>query len=325
MGHFIVTGCAGYIGRCLIRRLAILFKKPIIGIDNLRYGQPAPNLPFGDFQFREMDVVDYFHAATEAELRGAEAIFHLAAIVGAPACDADPVEAERVNVISTHAMLSALAARNITSPMLIYPNTNSMYGSLAGVCTEETEGKPLSLYARTKIRAEDGIRECYPNHCIFRLATAFGLSPRMRRDLLVNDFVWRARHEGRIEVYDPGAMRNYIFVDDICEAFAFAVLNWERCRGQIFNLGHDGLNMTKLELANTVASLHERCEVIVCEGSDPDKRDCRVSSAKLRSVGFNARIEVAGFRNILADIDGYYAVALAASWMTNLHPVRRKS
>lgn len=311
--NILLTGCAGYIGQVLLRRLADDCGNVVTGVDDLRYDQPIPGVVKGEFHFNEMDVMEYFNTITKENLGQFDAIIHLAAVVGAPACDAKKGEAERVNVRSVHSLLRALSEYNISRPFLIYPNTNSMYGSSEGICTEEAEGNPVSLYGQTKLQAEQAIRRYYYSRCIFRLATVFGASRRMRRDLMVNDFVWRAKFEKRIEVWEPHYMRNFVHVDDVCDAFIFALENQDKMRGQVFNLGNDALNMSKHELACLIAAQYKDCPVSIGEGNDPDQRNYIVSNGKLRQAGFEAKRPIR-----VKEIDeAYNFLPRYTAWMTN--------
>lgn len=284
--NIIVTGCAGYIGQVLWPKL-LQAGHNVVGLDNLMYGQPTPcftgEISKGSFRFRREPALSRFF---DQGLK-IDAIIHLAAIVGAPACDQKPMAAFSANLMSVRDILRWRP--DYPKPLLIYPNTNSMYGSNEGVCTEDTPGNPLSLYAKTKCLAEDFIRSCYPNHIVFRLATAFGPSRRMRHDLMVNDFIAQACFNGLVRVWEPEARRNFVHVEDVADAFIFALGKADVMRGQVYNLGNDVLNMTKGELAEVIASHFEGCRVEACTGTDSDKRDYIVSNEKLRAVGFEAK------------------------------------
>ena len=156
------------------------------------------------------------------------------------------------------------------------------------ICTEETESNPISLYAQLKQATEDLLLDSYPNSVCFRLATVFGLSGRPRLDLLVNNFVYRAVNEGKLDIFDGHFRRNFVSVRDVCRAFLFTMKeeNFQQMKGQVYNLGTDSLNSTKLEFAKKIQ------EVVGCEvneyqfKTDPDKRDYLVSNAKLNNLGF---------------------------------------
>ena len=175
--------------------------------------------------------------------------------------------------------------------LVIYPCTNSGYGSSEGVCTEESPLNPVSLYGRTKVQAENAYKNV-ENHVTFRLATVFGPASRMRTDLLVNNFVLRALREKLIVLYECEFMRNYVHIHDVCRAFIFVLKNWEQCKNQTFNVGNDSLNMNKLQLAETIAE-HMPLEIIKAEfTSDPDVRDYVVSSEKIYSKGFECKYDL---------------------------------
>ena len=288
----LVTGAAGYIGSITVGVLLDAGHE-VLAFDDLSCGVPSL-MGYGGrrrFGFVRGDVRD--GATVRAALRTSDAIIHLAAIVGMPACDRDPVRARSVNVEAVRFLMRRLRSKE---QRVIFPNTNSGYGMAPGVvCTEETPLAPLSIYARLKAEAE-AIVLAEPNTVSLRLATVFGLSPRMRRDLLVNDFVWRALKERRIEVYEGAAMRNYAHVVDVAEAFKVLLHPDGQPWGLtgVFNFGNDKANLSKKDLAAKVAGHFEldgarSVEVVEGYGADPDKRNYIVSSAKLAAAGIKAK------------------------------------
>jgi nucleoside-diphosphate-sugar epimerase len=220
-------------------------------------------------------------------LADADVIIPLAAIVGAPACDRDPWLARSVN-------LDAVVTLNrIRSPrqLLIYPTTNSGYGIKSGEihCNEDTPLEPVTLYGRTKVDAEAALLQS-PQTITLRLATVFGLSPRMRIDLLVNHFVYSAVTDGYLVIFEKDFKRNYIHIRDVADCFVHCIEHAERMVGRPYNVGLDAANLSKEELALKVKDYVPNFYIHFSEtGSDPDKRNYIVSNQRLREAGFEAR------------------------------------
>ena len=285
----LITGGAGYIGSKLCHLLAKRVDvEHIYAFDSLIYNQGHLTFSVHDLEhkisFFNEDVLD-FSTNLEDAIEASDVIIPLAAIVGAPACDQVPDYATSIN----YDWYNKLLEKDLSDKIVIYPNTNSGYGSTGEeLCTEETLSSPISLYARLKQDTEDLLIEKLPDQAIcFRLATVFGWSFRPRLDLLVNNLPYRALFEGRLEIFDGHYRRNYIHVDDICHAFMFAIDNKERMVGQVFNLGNDQINMTKESLASTIAQAVGVEFSIDETRTDPDKRDYLVSSQKLYDLGFS--------------------------------------
>ncbi len=282
----LVTGGAGYIGSVLCETLLVTGHHVTV-LDNLMYGQhtlfhlcahPALEFVYGDA--RDERVLAPL-------LARADAIIPLAAVVGAPACDADPALAQAVN------FEAILRLDRLRSPhqLVVFPTTNSGYGAKGGSrhCSEETPLEPISLYARTKVDAEAALLQ-RPGVVTLRLATAFGMSPRMRLDLLVNDFVHRAMTDGYLVVFEKDFRRNFLHVRDVADCVAYCLSNHERMVGRCYNVGLDEANLSKGELAERIKRQLPRLVVHHSEvGSDPDKRDYIVSNQRLREAGFIAR------------------------------------
>lgn len=294
--NVLVTGAAGYIGSVLTGEL-LDNGHSVIALDDLSCGtgslvRYAVN-PL--FHFRRGDVRSGDDMT--AALEGADAIIHLAAVVGMPACDRDPVLARTVNVEATRALMRLRSP----SQRVVFPNTNSGYGTTAAgsVCTEETPLTPVSLYGRQKAEAE-AIALGGENTVSLRLATVFGISPRMRRDLLVNDFVWRALTKNRLDVYEGAARRNYVHVRDVTRALRRIVTD-ETIPSGAYNFGNDEINLSKRDLALKIGDHVMGLAVLDGDGADPDKRDYAVSSAKLARAGVAARIDLdEGIRELIA-------------------------
>lgn len=282
----LVTGGAGYLGSILVEHL-LDAGYAVTVLDNLMYDQHSLlHLCARDgFEFVAGD------ARHEAVLRplvaGADAIIPLAAIVGAGPCDRHPELAESVN----YGAIQLLLRMRSPSQLIVFPNTNSGYGTRTGAshCTEETPMEPISLYGRTKVDAEQAVLDG-PNSISLRLATVFGVSPRMRLDLLVNHFVYAAVTDGYLVIFEHAFKRNYVHIRDVADCFAHAIRSAPTMIGKCFNVGLDEANLSKLELAELiqmhVPQLHITCAAI---GADPDKRNYIVSNARLRAAGFAAR------------------------------------
>jgi nucleoside-diphosphate-sugar epimerase len=283
MRNVLITGGAGYIGSELTGYL-LDEGYSVSVIDNLMYDATSL-LRYAsneDFRFTRGDVRDPNLLTTE--LAQADIVIPLAALVGFPLCERDPRGAEEIN----HEHVAMLARLKTQEQKIIYPCTNSGYGTSEDVCTEESPLNPVSLYGKTKVAAEDAVK-AVDNHVTFRLATVFGPSSRMRTDLLVNNFVLKAMREKVLVLYECEFMRNYVHIHDVCRAFMFVIDNWESCKNETYNVGNDSLNMNKLELAKKISE-HMPLEIIKAEfTSDPDVRDYIVSSEKLFNKGFECK------------------------------------
>jgi nucleoside-diphosphate-sugar epimerase len=215
----------------------------------------------------------------------ADVIIPLAALVGAPACDQHKTEATTTNLDAV-TMLCAMAG---TDQQLIYPTTNSGYGigEKGKFCTEDTPLRPISLYGVSKVEAEKAILD-RTNSISFRLATVFGMSSRMRLDLLVNDFVYRAVNDRAVLVFEGHFKRNYIHVQDVARVFLHAIDHFDIMKGQPFNVGLEDANLSKLELcAEIKKQLPGFTYIEAAIGEDPDKRDYIVSNARILATDFS--------------------------------------
>ena len=219
-----------------------------------------------------------------------DVIIPLAAIVGAPACDLNPSSAKSTNLDAIKLLVENISS----SQKLIYPTTNSGYGigDLDGYCTEETPLNPISLYGTTKSDAEKIILDSGKGVC-FRLATVFGTSPRMRWDLLVNDFCLKAYQDNCLVLFEENFRRNFIHVKDVCNAFFFSLQNYTEMIGETFNLGLSSANLTKRQLAEKIKEHLNNLVIISSEiGIDPDKRDYLVSNEKLENKGWKPEVSI---------------------------------
>lgn len=286
MTEVLVTGGAGYIGSILTEHLLAAGHKVTV-VDNLMY-QPA-----GLFHLCASPGFDFVRGDARDEglmrrlARDADVLIPLAAMVGAPACDRDPWLAQSVNVDSVR-LINRLRSRQ---QLVIFPTTNSGYGTKSGesCCTEETPLEPISLYGRTKVEAEAELLDSH-NAITLRLATVFGMSPRMRLDLLVNHFVYTAMTDGYIVIFEKDFKRNYVHIRDVADCFLYCIENAERMVGRPYNVGLDAANLSKEELANKVKEYVPKFYIHFAPvGSDPDKRNYVVSNQRLREAGFEAR------------------------------------
>jgi len=282
----LVTGAAGYLGSVLCEHL-LKSGYRVTAVDNLFYQQNTLFHLCADprFEFFFGDVRD------EQFIKGLvskpDVLIPLAAIVGAPGCDRDPLLARSVN-------LEAIRLLNrLRSPaqLVVYPTTNSGYGTKSGdvSCTEETPLEPISLYGQTKTEAEATLLESV-NAITLRLATVFGMSPRMRLDLLVNHFVYTAVTDGYIVIFEKDFKRNYIHIRDVADCFIHCIENSKAMVGRPYNAGLDSANLSKEELALKIKEVVPNFYIhFAAVGSDPDKRNYIVSNQRLRKAGFEAK------------------------------------
>lgn len=280
--RILVTGGAGYIGSVLVP-LLLTENYHVTVIDNLLYHQASllDCCHNKRFRFVRGDVRD--ETLMHRQIGQSDVVIHLACLTGAPLCEKDPWAAKQVIVDATKTIL-----RHRTTQPILFPNTNSGYGigSKDRFCTEDTPLQPISLYGRLKVEAERMIVEA-KNAVSLRLATVFGASPRMRTDLLVNDFVYRALTDRFIVLFEADAKRNYIHVRDVCGAFVFMLANWKETRDNIFNLGLSTANLSKRELCCKIQEhLPDFYFTVSDIGEDPDKRDYMVSNEKIERSGY---------------------------------------
>lgn len=283
MTKIFITGGGGYIGSVLTW---VLLNEgyQVTVLDNFMFGQ---NSLADCCRYDTFNVING-DARNEALLRKCipehDVIIPLAALVGAPMCNKDPQAAWSVNTQSVEA-ITKLASKD---QWILMPVTNSGYGvgEKGKFCDEESPLKPISIYGKSKVAAEEIILQ-RDNSISFRLATAFGMSPRMRLDLLVNDFVYRAVNDRSLVIFEGHFKRNFIHVRDIAGVFLHGLRNFSRMRGTMYNVGLDDANLSKLELAALIKShLPEFYFTEASIGEDPDKRDYIVSNEKLTKTGF---------------------------------------
>jgi len=282
----LVTGGAGYIGSILSEHL-LAAKHQVTVLDNLMYRQRSLFHLCSNrcFEFIYGDARD--QELLSKLIKQADVVIPLAAIVGAPACDRDPFQASSVNLQATQLL------NRLRSPqqLVIFPTTNSGYGTKSGevFCTEETPLHPISLYGRDKVRAEAELLNS-PNVISLRLATVFGTSPRMRLDLLVNDFVYQAVSRGYLLIFEKTFKRNYVHIRDVADCFLHCIEHAAEMAGRPYNVGLDEANLSKEELALKIKEHVVNFYVHFSEiGCDPDKRNYIVSNQRLKEWGFEAR------------------------------------
>ena len=280
MSSILVTGGAGYIGSILVPALLDVGHKVTV-LDCFKWDQNSLAHVCADHGLeivrgdaRDPRVLDHL-------LPQADCVIPLAALVGAPLCDADRDGAISTNLGAVET-LCQIASRD---QIILMPITNSGYGNGDWV-TEESPLKPISLYGVTKVQAEQAVLE-RGNAISFRLATVFGMSPRMRLDLLVNDFVHRAVNDRALVLFEAHFKRNYIGIRDVARAFIHGIDNFDRMKDQAYNVGLSDANLSKMELCSVIQKHVPSFVFYESEiGSDPDKRNYLVSNAKIESTGF---------------------------------------
>ena len=279
----LITGGAGYIGSALT---PFLLEKgfDVTVLDRFLFGQNSlmDACSYENFHVVRGDCRD--ERIVRDLLKGKDIVIPLAALVGAPLCDQDQAGARSTNLEAVQ-MLCKTASK---SQRMIYPTTNSGYGigEKDKFCTEDSPLKPVSLYGTTKVDAEKAILD-RGNAVTFRLATAFGASPRMRLDLLVNDFVYRAFTDRAVVIFEGHFKRNYIHIRDIARAFLHAIENFETMRDKPYNVGLEDANLSKVELCRLIQKLLPKFVFMEAPiGEDPDKRDYIVSNKRILATGF---------------------------------------
>jgi nucleoside-diphosphate-sugar epimerase len=281
--NVLVTGGAGYLGSILVPTL-LLKGHNVTVLDNFMYDQTSLLECCAHPNFRVIKGDARNEATIKAALKGQDIIIPLAAIVGAPACNLDPLATRSTNFEAV-AMINRLRSKE---QRIIFPTTNSGYGiGQEGIfCTEETPLRPISLYGTTKVDAERNLLDS-DNVITFRLATVFGFSPRMRLDLLVNDFTYRAFNDRYIVLFEAHFKRNYIHIRDVAKAFMFGIDNFDKMKNQPYNVGLSTANLSKMELCERIKDQIPEFNVFVSEiGKDPDQRNYIVSNDKVERLGY---------------------------------------
>lgn len=301
MNKVLITGGAGYIGSVLSEEL-LKQNLSVTILDKQMYNKTSllPCVKYGDkFNFTRSDVKN--ESLLKDLVSKHDIIIPLAALVGAPLCDRNPIDAELINFKHVKNICDWKSNQQI----IVYPNSNSGYGATDGTsaCTEESPMNPISIYGTTKLRAEEECKSV-DNHVTLRLATVFGASPRPRFDLLVNNLVMRAIKEKMIVLYENQAMRNYIHVKDIVNVFTHVINNWDLCKNNTYNAGNDIINCNKLQLVEKIKQ-YIPIEIIQAEYTkDPDGRNYIVSSQKLYNTGYECKYDLDyGIKELIKVVD----------------------
>ena len=291
--NILVTGGAGYIGTLLVPRLLACGHRVCL-YDIFKFGI-QPVLHFATHPNLEIVRADVRNAAAVKQaVAKSDAILHLAAIVGFPACSANPSDAKSTNVDGVANIVSAASSEQI----IVFASTGSVYGKVEGVCDENSPISPLTLYGSSKRKGEEIMME--KNATSLRFATVFGVSPRLRLDLLVNDFVYQAIHSRQIILYEGYFRRTFLHASDAADAFIWALENNADKRGQIFNIGAEEMNYTKKDIALMIKKKQEYYLHEADIGKDQDLRDYAVSYKKSRALGYEVKIGVdAGIEELI--------------------------
>jgi len=296
----LVTGGAGYLGSTLV---PILLEKNfnVTVVDNFFYRQSSLNQLCKNSNFSIVNGDVRLKETIEPLIKKADIIIPLAAYVGAPLCKKDPIGASTVNKDSIFMLLKLLSPNQ----SILMPTTNSAYGSgdENNFCTEDSPLNPISQYAIEKVEVEKKLMES-PNFISFRLATVFGMSPRMRMDLLVNDFCYRAVNDKFIVLFESHFKRNYIHVADVAKVFIHGIDNFDIMKGNVFNVGLSSANLSKLQLCEEIKK--HIPDFVITEasvGKDPDQRNYIVSNDKIEKTGYLPDVSLS--EGIVELIKGY--------------------
>lgn len=281
--NILVTGGAGYLGSTLVPDL-LQQGHNVTVLDNFMYKQASLNHVCHHPKFSVVKGDIRIESVMAPLIKKADVVIPLAALVGAPMCSQDPVGATTVNHDAIMLMLKLLSKQQ----MVLMPTTNSAYGTgdKDNFCTEESPLNPISLYAKEKVGIEKELMQ-RENAISFRLATVFGMSPRMRIDLLVNDFTYRAVYDRFVVLFESSFKRNYVHVRDISRVFQHGIEHFGKMKGQIYNVGLSDANVSKRELCEHIQKqVPDFVFVDAPVGKDPDQRNYIVSNAKIESTGF---------------------------------------
>jgi nucleoside-diphosphate-sugar epimerase len=289
LNKILITGAAGYLGSMLATRL-VSMNYLVTAVDILKYDKNSLSHLFGkkNFRFIKGDIRQI--SCIKKIIKGQDFIFPLAALVGAPLCEKYKKNAIKTNLKSIKYLIKYLKS----GQKVIYPTTNSGYGigEKNKFCDENSPLKPISLYGVTKAEAEKIVLN-YKNSVCFRLATVFGYSYRMRTDLLVNNFVEKAVKKKKLDLFEAHFRRNYIHISDVVSAFIYAIKNFNKLKGQTYNLGLSSANLTKIALAKKIKKKIMNLKIkIIKNRFDPDKRDYYVSNKKIEKAGFKPSVSI---------------------------------
>jgi len=276
MSNILITGACGYLGSMLCYTLSKKYN--ILGIDNLLFNQGhLIHRAMKDVEFYNMDV----DGIPDNLLENVETVIPLACLTGAPIVSKNPTMGTRVNKDSILRLIDRLNP----NVRVIIASTNSGYGSQIGTCTEESPLNSVSLYGKLKEELEASVLQKCKNVVVFRLATVYGLSFRARLDLLINCLVYDAYFNQEITIFDDSFMRNYVNIQDIIRGIDFSLDNFSKMNNNIYNIGDDSINMSKMDLAKTITK-QIPVPIRTVQMTDPDARNYIVSSAKLYKLGF---------------------------------------
>ena len=285
--RILATGGAGYVGSTLVPLLLDAGHRVRV-YDSLRFGGHGllPCCQNRHFELIKGDVTD--PAGVKTALDGMDAVVHLAAIVGYPACKKEPQVAQATNVEGTRILL----AERKPDQKVIYASTGSIYGSIPDyICNEDTPRAPITLYGETKAAAEEMVLEA-GNSLAYRYATAFGVSNRMRLDLMPNDFTYQAVKNRNLIVYEGGFKRTFVHVRDMARSILFGLERWDTVKDDVYNVGHESMNFTKEDVARKILE-HVNYYLHFAEvGTDADQRNYEVSYEKIRAKGFETTVDL---------------------------------
>jgi nucleoside-diphosphate-sugar epimerase len=301
--NILVTGGAGYIGSILVPDL-LSQGHTVTVLDNFMFKQASLNHICAHKNFNVVNGDIRKEEIIKPLLKQADVVIPLAALVGAPLCNKDDIAASTTNYHAIGMMLQNVHK----SQIILMPTTNSAYGSGGdnNFCTEETPLNPISSYAIAKVAVERELMK-HQNAVSFRLATVFGMSPRMRTDLLVNDLTYRAVYDGSVVLFESHFKRNYIHVRDISRVFTHAINNIDKMKGEIYNVGLSSANVSKMELCEKIKEHIPHFSIMEAAiRKDPDQRNYIVSNAKLEATGFNTQFTLDD--GIIELIKGYQMI-----------------
>lgn len=287
--NILVTGGAGYLGSTMVPDLLNAGNKVTV-LDNFMFQQSSLNHVCNNPNFSIVKGDIRIESVMAPLLKKADVVIPLAALVGAPLCNLDPVGATTINHDAITLMIKLLSKEQI----VLMPTTNSAYGTgdENNFCTEESPLRPISQYAIEKVAIEKELMQ-RENAISFRLATVFGMSPRMRIDLLVNDFTYRAVNDRFVVLFESFFKRNYVHVRDVSRAFQHAIINFDQMRGQIYNVGLSEANVSKKELCQIIQKqIPDFTFIDAPVGKDPDQRNYIVSNEKIESTGFKTTMSL---------------------------------
>lgn len=287
--HILVTGGAGYLGSTLVPDLLAKGYKVTV-LDNFMFKQTSLHHVCHHPNFDVVKGDIRVESAIAPLLKKVDIVIPLAALVGAPLCNFDPVGASTIN----HDAISMMLRLISKDQLVLMPTTNSAYGTgdENNFCTEESPLRPISLYAKEKVKVEQELMQ-RENAISFRLATVFGMSPRMRIDLLVNDFTYRAVHDRFVVLFESSFKRNYVHVRDVSRVFQHGIENFSQMKGQIYNVGLSEANLSKRELCQRIQKhIPDFVFIDAPVGKDPDQRNYIVSNAKLEKTGFQTAVSL---------------------------------